>query len=376
MAGSLLSAILVLCLALLYIAKQKPSVELFDKLSDYYVTFVMSHALYAILVRCYFDTHELIDLIAPFGLAYGPFFYFGFNALITNKIDRKKVFLHFAPTAIFTGLFLVLISVDSLMADYLLSFYVVLYSLTAVSLLGYALWAVAFIISKSLSKKESYTKERAILLKSSGYLLVIMAGLFTVSVTTDILPRDEEVKMKLPAVMVYAGMLTSISITFRYKVKSVVTKLAVVKGVLKNSSPKETEPTTRELSAPQKYLKSGLSRDMFEDYKKRLDISFQDEQVFLDNSLTLEMLAKNLKMPPHHLTQLFNVFIGENFNQYMNRYRIEYAALLLENNAEGFTIEDIAFKSGFNNKVSFNRHFKNLMGCTPKEFVNNGQNDD
>lgn len=371
MAESLLSAIIALCLASLFITKQKPSAELFDKLSDYYVIFVLAHALYAIMVRYWFGSNHLIDLIAPFGLAYGPFFYFGFNALLSDKTDLKKIVFHFAPAVIFTILFLLLLSVQSLMQDYLLSFYVVLYSLTAVSLFAYGIWSVLFIISRSLSEKESYTRERAILLKSSGYLLVIMAGLFTVFVSTDILPKGEEIKITLPAITVYSGMLASISITFRYKVQNTLVKVTMFKGTLKNSVTKENEAPAEVLSTPQKYLKSGLTQEMFEEYRKRLDKGFDEDQMFLNNTLTLELLAKQLKMPSHHLTQLFNVFIGENFNQYLNKYRIEYAASLLANNSDGASIEDIAFRSGFNNKVSFNRHFKNLMGCTPKEFINN-----
>jgi AraC-like DNA-binding protein len=268
-------------------------------------------------------------------------------------------------------LFLVVISAEGLMMRYLLSYYVALYSLTAVSFIGYAIWVARFISRKSLTQKDSYTGERAMFLKSSRYLLVIMACLFTVSVLMDVMPEDEKIQIKLTAITVYAGMLATMCITFRYKVRSVFTKVTVYSQKQKIPIAKENEHVIRHLSAPQKYLKSGLTQDMVEEYKKRLDNSFEKEQVFLDSSLTLEALAKHLKMPPHHLTQIFNVYIGENFNQYMNKYRIEYASLLLANNKEDSTIEDIAFSSGFNNKVSFNRHFKNLMGCTPKEFANN-----
>lgn len=71
----------------------------------------------------------------------------------------------------------------------------------------------------------------------------------------------------------------------------------------------------------------------------------------------------------HHLTQLFNVHLGENFNQYINKFRVNHACELLKNNDEMLSIEQIAFNSGFNSKVSFNRHFKNLLGDTPKEYA-------
>ena len=53
----------------------------------------------------------------------------------------------------------------------------------------------------------------------------------------------------------------------------------------------------------------------------------------------------------------------------MNKYRVEYACMMLADADEDIFIEDVAYKSGFNSKVSFNRHFKNIAGCTPKEYV-------
>ena len=119
----------------------------------------------------------------------------------------------------------------------------------------------------------------------------------------------------------------------------------------------------------QKYNKSALSSAVLEDYKIRLDHFINTDKIYLDNELTLEGLAKKMKMPMHHLTQLFNVHLGENFNQHINRFRIDYACQLLVENDGSMSIEQIAFNSGFNSKVSFNRHFKNLTGVTPKEYA-------
>lgn len=256
------------------------------------------------------------------------------------------------------------------MREYLLSFYVVLYAFTAVSLIGYAIWAVLFAATKGFLEKSNYAKEKQQFLKTSGYTLIVMAGLFTILVAGDLMPK-EDVKVRLPGIVVYSGMLTSLIFAYSYKIKNLFSGA----GIATKAGQKVVNEKNRQVAAAveaasgQKYLKSGLTTEIFEDYKARLDMSFETEKVFLDSELTLEGLAKKLKMPPHHLTQLFNVYIGENFNQYLNKHRIKNAGELLEN-SQGISMEDVAFRSGFNNKVSFNRHFKNIMGCTPKEYVN------
>ena len=118
-----------------------------------------------------------------------------------------------------------------------------------------------------------------------------------------------------------------------------------------------------------KYTKSALNENIFMDYERKLNKFFDEEKVYLENDITLEDLAGKMKLSKHHLTQLFNVYLGENFNQYINRYRINYSCRLLQSNNDDLTIEEIAFESGFNSKVSFNRHFKNLIGCTPSDYL-------
>ena len=43
---------------------------------------------------------------------------------------------------------------------------------------------------------------------------------------------------------------------------------------------------------------------------------------------------------------------------------------LVDANLQHLTIVSIAYESGFNSKATFNRFFKQTVGMTPKEFVN------
>jgi len=59
------------------------------------------------------------------------------------------------------------------------------------------------------------------------------------------------------------------------------------------------------------------------------------------------------------------------FKKYLQHIRIGYACQLLLDGS--LNISQIAYESGFNNLSNFNRHFKAIKGCTPKEFKKHHQ---
>jgi AraC-like DNA-binding protein len=80
-------------------------------------------------------------------------------------------------------------------------------------------------------------------------------------------------------------------------------------------------------------------------------------------------LAEMVHIKPHHLSQILNGIIGENFYVYINTARTNYAAeLMQEDRSKNKSILEIAYESGFNSKSAFNTYFKNIMGETPSRF--------
>lgn len=372
----ILCGVILLTLVTLYIGRSKNSKVLFYKVCDSYLLFVLTHAVYAFLIRLFFDSEGIIDLTAPFVLGYGPFFYLGLKSLLDKKLNIKEICLHFSPFIIFTIIYVLIVSNTFYRKEYLMSFYVTLYSFAIISMLGYLFWTVIFY--KDFNTSDSREKQQ--LFKTSGISVLIISLLFVVFILVNAL-FNEDIEIKFPGIIIYSGIFISVVLAFKFSINNLiegrqesidlsksieepikVRVLTSIETVRKDLKKEEQLPA-------QKYNKSALPKAVLGEYKEKLDYLINEEKIYLDNELTLELLAKKMKMPMHHLTQLFNVYLGENFNQYINRFRINYACELLSNNKDLLSIEQIAFNSGFNSKVSFNRHFKNLLGYTPTEYA-------
>ncbi|MNI09962.1 HTH-type transcriptional regulator YesS [compost metagenome] len=82
--------------------------------------------------------------------------------------------------------------------------------------------------------------------------------------------------------------------------------------------------------------------------------------------ITLDIVAEHLHITGGYLSTYFKEKTGEYFVDYINVVRIRFAQrLLLETDLK---IQDISFKSGYQNINSFNRMFKKFSGMSPREF--------
>jgi AraC-like DNA-binding protein len=91
------------------------------------------------------------------------------------------------------------------------------------------------------------------------------------------------------------------------------------------------------------------------------------DKAFLDPSLSLGKLARDLGVSQHHLSQVLNERLGQNFFEFVNVYRVEEAKLkLLER--KSISVLAIGEEVGFSSKSAFNSAFKKQTGLTPSQF--------
>jgi len=87
----------------------------------------------------------------------------------------------------------------------------------------------------------------------------------------------------------------------------------------------------------------------------------------LERDLSLKELAAVVQMSAHYFSQLFKQSTGITPHQYVIHCRIERAKELLMQRK--LTISDVAKVVGFVDQSHFHRHFKRLVGITPKAFL-------
>jgi AraC-like DNA-binding protein len=120
-----------------------------------------------------------------------------------------------------------------------------------------------------------------------------------------------------------------------------------------------------------KYKNSGLPNSLAHILAEELELLMSHEQLYKENDLKLETLAKKLNSNRHFVSQVINQFYGTNFFHFVNLKRIAAAKRLLEESGDPkLSIIEIAYEVGYNNKGTFNAVFKKITGVTPTEYRN------
>jgi AraC-like DNA-binding protein len=93
-------------------------------------------------------------------------------------------------------------------------------------------------------------------------------------------------------------------------------------------------------------------------------------KAYANPELTLTDLARQLDTNSSYLSKVINTGFGQNFNDFINYYRVEEVKQQLQSERAGqVTIMSIAYDAGFNSKATFNRAFKKFTGKNPKDFL-------
>ncbi|MBN1498818.1 MAG: AraC family transcriptional regulator [Spirochaetes bacterium] len=96
----------------------------------------------------------------------------------------------------------------------------------------------------------------------------------------------------------------------------------------------------------------------------------QMEKPYCDESLTMPVLAEEIGITVHQLSELLNTYENKNFSVFINQYRVEEACRLLLSDRKKSIIE-ICFESGFNSKSAFNSAFVKIKNVTPSQYREN-----
>jgi AraC-like DNA-binding protein len=118
-----------------------------------------------------------------------------------------------------------------------------------------------------------------------------------------------------------------------------------------------------------KYEKSALSEEVEDAVLAKLNRLLETEKPYLESDLSLPKLAGRLNTSPHHVSQLLNDRLGQNFFDWLATYRIAEARQLLNDPTTAhLKIDEIAELVGYNSTSAFHTAFKRLTSQTPAQF--------
>lgn len=324
--------------------------------TDKYLRIILVTGLYHLVFRMlwpYLYANEISILGTPISLLYGPMLYMAYMASVGKPLSSREQVLHGIPFVLsvaFIGVYRFLT-----LEVWFTGHYDLFFLLSAVSFTVYPAWIgyrknrldapVSDTLAEGIIGQLS-----AIYVVSALFITLLIVGLY-------LMPFEFGFDLRL---LIFGILFTGLLLIVRY---------TYLKHREKNT-PAVKEPVSVKGTEHREtaYQHSGLDEEVMKRYSDRLDDCLQTSGLYLKPNLSLDMLSRETGIPKHHLSQLFNTYLGKNFYQLMAEYRINYGVRRIEQVDEGLTIESLAYECGFNSKSSFNQYFKEYTGCTPSEY--------
>jgi AraC-like DNA-binding protein len=101
---------------------------------------------------------------------------------------------------------------------------------------------------------------------------------------------------------------------------------------------------------------------------KRFKRLMQDSRIFTNPDLNWKSIMQELNTNEVYLRETVKQHFGCTIGDYINELRLNHARLLLVQKSEKYTVEAIAFDSGFNSRGTFYRLFYKRYGLSPTEY--------
>lgn len=285
-----------------------------------------------------------------------PLIYMYARTFISDKTWFQEWKIFILPIANFVGLLSVVIIsvfvVDTEFVDKSKSVYQ--------SVFGNAN-AIQFLVY-GLILKIRYTKTKEDFIESStrGRWIDLMANLFIVNAIILIFQLNSGlIGPKIETISYYLISLLYISISFIWTFK-----LTLDPSIIHFSRKSVGDIPLK------KYQRTRLANSEAKDLMAIMNTCMDVNKPYLNYDLTINDFSEVIGIPVHNISEVTNGILKQNFNDYVNNYRIEEfkrLAKLPEN--DNLKILALAFDSGFNSKTAFNQSFKKFTGQTPSEYI-------
>ena len=304
--------------------------------------------------------------IFPLLLLFGPLLYLYVNSLSVENFKLKpNILLHLIPLIV-VGIHRIIVSPVSIggptdLAGNTMYFYnKIYYSMLVLSLLTYWIYSLKLILihRKNIPKNFSnYTSKNSLgwLISVLTLFLVLFVIDFSMSFITRVLGFEIG---RFSFLSLNLNIFTFIMIFFGIN-QSVIYKTQNVK---------ENEPES-DNNPDVKLSRSLLDEKQLEEITTTVYHYLKNKKPYLNPDYSLQMMAEDLNISRHKLSEAINNGQKKNFYKLINESRVDEVKEMLVNPAfSHYTVLGIGLECGFNSKTSFNRIFKEETGLTPTEY--------
>ena len=202
----------------------------------------------------------------------------------------------------------------------------------------------------------------------SSLLEVRKAGLegtttgYTISVTPSALAWFELVLLVLAIILLWSW--------YRYRKN---TEVMLQERDVMEEALLEVEHELNEVNSdaelPQKYQRVKIDEKECAAIVKQMQAYIERERVYTNADLKMKDLADVLHLSPSKLSQVFNLYLNENYYEFINRYRLaEFKRLIEAGEYKRYTITALSEQCGFK-KSNFFSTFRKVEGMTPAEYL-------
>lgn len=313
---------------------------------------------------------HLIGITAPIPLLYGPllYIYVMYSVKDENKLGKRD-YWHFLPVVLaylYMARFYFFYSaeekklVDRGEADDFGLFGTILVLAILVSAIAYSLFAYRLLNRHKWLIQENFSNDDK---KSLSWLRSFIwgVGLIFVTVTLVLISRDIlGVEYPFNPELIFYSMIVFCVLCLGYF------------GIRHQNIFTDNKVLEIGAGIGSTYKNSGLKEDIAHHKHKELRALMETEKPYLEPDLTLSAMAERLDLPLHHLSQIINQFEKQNFNDFVNKYRVEEFVERASRDKQ-FSFLALALDSGFNSKSTFNAVFKKHKGVTPSKYMANRQ---
>jgi len=356
---------IILALCLILILSKKVHRNLPNLL---FATLMVNLSLYCTITLFknigWFDSYPFLFAIrVPVEILFGPFLYLYFMLLAKRKVDFNLKFFRHLYILFLSVLLIIPFLIHyktPLGQDVLMDRFFEYYQLigTDIVSLQFVLYSLAVFFRLKKNKFIEFSKDHPVWSAHFKHIrliavLLIFHGiirLLEVNLAFYHAPFNEF--FEIGNVLIYSA----VSLIFTY-------------SLISNPIVLHYDPSVFNLAARKKKEGSTVDKDDGLAFVKKLNLHMEITKPYLNPDLTIQELGEQVKIPSRIISEVVNNIIGQNFNDYVNNYRVEeYKKLAGDRSKDHYTVLALGYEAGFKSKTTFNTAFKKFTGKTPSEF--------